>query len=113
MSVIPVRTAADPKAERGIVIVREKTLDFWVLAIAAIFWVIVLAADRDERPFICVGGFAAAVAWLLLYRADREDARRSHELELEREKTRQLQLQLVRDEALWQRALEEQASGRR
>jgi len=100
------------KKERGIVIVREKNLDFWIFLIVLCFWLAVIVL-HSTMPYIIGGGVAAGVAWLLRHRADRDDARREHELALEREKTKQLQLQLVRDEALWRRALEEQTDGRR
>jgi hypothetical protein len=87
----------------------EKNLDLWMFVIVLAFWVAILAAKPGARSYIIGGGVAAAGAWWLRHRADRDDARREHELALAREGTRRREVQNVADEAVWRNAREEQA----
>ena len=69
MSTAPIRTAAHPKTkeERGIVIVREKNLDFWIFFIVLCFWLAVIVL-HGTMPYIIGGrrrrrrGLAAAAS---------------------------------------------------
>lgn len=71
-----------------------------------VFWFLLLILGI---PGILIGGLgiASGIKWLLEQHADRIDARRRHQVALERERTRQLEAQRARDDAIWQRALEE------